>query len=108
MGESETYCSCVQVEYLPVELEPGYYREKWVCVDCGSEFLRASMTEHQMKLLKEQLGIWKRKAAENLLVAGRWQFVAEKSRQCIDQMTVTASAYKDTVAPVLGRFSDND
>lgn len=42
--------------------------------------------ERQQRILKEQLGIWKRKAGENQLVAGRWQYLFESAQKCVNRI----------------------
>jgi hypothetical protein len=42
--------------------------------------------EKQNRMLKEQLGIWKRKAGENQLIAGRWQYLFETSQKCVNRI----------------------
>jgi hypothetical protein len=46
----------------------------------------ADQIEKQNRMLKEQLGIWKRKAGENQLIAGRWQYLFETSQKCVNRI----------------------
>lgn len=42
--------------------------------------------EQQNRLLKEQLSIWKRKAGENQLVAGRYQYLFEEAMKAVNRI----------------------
>lgn len=42
--------------------------------------------EGQNRLLKEQLSIWKRKAGENQLIAGRWQYLFEQAQKMVNHV----------------------
>jgi len=42
--------------------------------------------QEQPRMLKEQLSIWKRKAGENQLVAGRYQYLFECAQKMINQV----------------------
>lgn len=42
--------------------------------------------EQQNRLLKEQLSIWKRKAGENQLVAGRYQYLFEEAMKAVNKI----------------------
>lgn len=46
----------------------------------------ADQLEKQNRMLKEQLGIWKRKAGENQLVAGRWQYLFEQAQKMVNHV----------------------
>lgn len=41
---------------------------------------------NQQKVLKEQLSIWKRKAGENQLVAGRYQYLFEEAMKAVNKI----------------------
>ena len=42
--------------------------------------------DHHLRVVKEQLSIWKRKAGENQLVAGRYQYLFEEAMKAVNKM----------------------
>lgn len=100
-------------------------RERWCCTMCGAEFVRGALAAHYEAMLKdsakhtrmtkEQLSIWKRKAGENQLVAGRYQYLFEEAQKlttAIDNLFVEAykamkgGDIKDYIAEELTRFAE--
>ena len=47
---------------------------------------QAKALAQQNRVLKEQLGIWKRKAGEMQLIAGRWQFLFEEAQKMVNKV----------------------
>lgn len=87
MSEDQACCACLAVTYQPEQLEGGLTKEVWRCTQCGAEFTRRLYAyEKQIKTLKEQLGIWKRKAGENQLVAGRYQYMFEEAMKAVNKI----------------------
>ena len=37
-----TACGCQRIYYQPLDLEDGHFRERWRCIECKSEFVRAT------------------------------------------------------------------
>lgn len=79
-------CACLAVTYQPVHFEDGSMRERWCCTSCGAVFVKQGIADHQIRLLKEQLSIWKRKAGENQLVAGRYQYLFEEAMKAVNKV----------------------
>ena len=42
--------------------------------------------DHHLRMVKEQLSIWKRKAGENQLVAGRYQYLFEEAMKAVNKI----------------------
>jgi len=43
-------CTCLRVHYSPVELEDGSLRERWICPDCRTEFVKKDVKSYERKL----------------------------------------------------------
>jgi DNA repair exonuclease SbcCD ATPase subunit len=49
------FCSCMKVVYQPEHLSNGAMRERWVCVNCGMEFVKRAMIRQEFQNLESDL-----------------------------------------------------
>lgn len=40
VGDPFAVCACITVKYKPMEVGGGLMRERWICTDCGREFIK--------------------------------------------------------------------
>lgn len=85
-----------------------------LCEACLHNREVISQLRNQNRTLKEQLSIWKRKAGENQLVAGRWQFLFEEAMKFTNKVddlfeyayaSMHPSEIKQTIRDALSTFT---
>ena len=69
MSELEAYCACLRVDYDPEEVSGGKMRERWVCRECQTEFVKYRFDKKKLTTLKAEIArvkeSWDKTAWEN-------------------------------------------
>lgn len=81
---------------LSERIRPNCEAAPWVIEEIEEYEAHIKRLQEHQKMLKEQLTVWKSRAREMQLVAGRWQFLFESAMKFVNYVDdLFEYAYKD-------------